>query len=111
MRYFYVFLFLNFFGLDLKAQKTIELYKAKEYVGAYQIKHNQIEGNGNIFWENNALVFKAEGLATVTLEQGNLEDEFYAKRVLKIVFVRDNFKKVIGAKLFYQSQEFEVAKK
>ncbi len=111
MKYLFIFLLLCFFKINTKAQKTIELFKAKEYVGAYNIKHNQVEGTGNIYWENNALVFKAEGIATVTLEQGSLEDEFYAKKVLKIVFLRDDFKKVVGAKLYYQGQEFEVFKK
>lgn len=94
-----------------QAQKEIELYKAKEYVGNYTINYQNIQGEGTVFWENNQLVFRADGIANVVLEKGVNEDEFVARRELKIVFQRDNFKKVIGAKLFYQQKEFEVIRK
>ena len=108
-------LFFILFGIfsisSVRAQLPLTDMEAGAFVGKYKIETNNIVAEGEIRFENASLTFYTEGLPEVKLIQAPEIDKFRADKFEVILqFVRNEFKEVIAAKIWFQGQEF-MAKK
>ncbi len=111
MRKIFLFLFCFFAIAFCKAQSQLSDMEAGAYVGKYKIETNNIVAEGEIRFENSALFFFTEGIPEVKLVQAPEIDKFRADKFEVILqFMRNEFKEVIAAKIWFQGQEF-LAKK
>lgn len=104
--------FISFLSIAIcKAQLPLTDMDASAYVGKYKIETNNIVAEGEIRFENSALIFFTEGFPEVKLNQAPEIDKFRADKFEVILqFMRSEFKEVIAAKIWFQGQEF-LAKK
>jgi hypothetical protein len=101
--------FLLLFSLKALSQtnKPIDEIEAQVYLGKYQIEHSNFIASGQVRFENANLYFFTEGIPEVKLLQLPENDKFKADKFEVILqFIRDDFKEVIAAKIFFQGQEF-----
>ncbi len=95
----------------VSAQSRLTETEAEPYLGKYKIETNTIEAQGEVYFENQNLIFFTEGVPQVKLLQLPEYDRFKADKFdVLLQFVRDDFKEIIAVKIFFQGQEF-LAKK
>ncbi len=111
MRFLQINVFVFLMASFSFAQQQMADYEANAYIGKYEIETQSIKATGLIRYENGGLIFFTEGIPEVKLWPEMEVDKFRADKFeVTLLFIRNEFKDVIAAKIWFQEQEF-LAKK
>jgi hypothetical protein len=104
----FIVLASNTYGQEIKLLNELE---ANAYLGKYKLEIQEIQAEGEIRYSHNYLYFFTEGIPELKLIQLPEIDKFRAEKYEIILqFLRNDFKEIEAAKIWFQGKEF-LAKK
>ena len=106
-------LLICFFSINAFSQiaKQLDEMEASSYVGKYKLEVQKTVMEGEIRFNQPFLYFYAEGLQEFKLLEMPKRDQFKSEKFeVSILFIRNEFREVESAKIWFHGQEF-IAKK
>ncbi|MES2794964.1 MAG: hypothetical protein V4683_03305 [Bacteroidota bacterium] len=94
-----------------QVSKQLDEIEASRYVGKYKLEVQKTVMEGEIRFNQPFLYFYTEGLPEFKLLEMPEKDQFKSEKYeVSILFIRNEFREVESAKIWFQGQEF-IAKK